>query len=175
MKNLLAIFVAFFSIFNLACEEKKKEITQELCERQTNRADCEAAGCTYTCGIALTEEIWNETHRTCLARKRFGVCLAIVPYKAAVNNNNGPDVTWEIEPGEEVWIRRNGSQAVSENHYEYIFFHNATGQRVEAKGYTTLHFDPCLEDDPDETLFPWEGSCETDWWSETMWDDILTE
>ncbi|PKN22708.1 MAG: hypothetical protein CVU65_14835 [Deltaproteobacteria bacterium HGW-Deltaproteobacteria-22] len=168
IKSLLILTT--FLVFNFSCE--KKEITQELCESKTNRSDCEAAGCTYTCGISLTEEVWNITHRKCLARHRVGVCLAIVPFQ---ENMSEQDITWEINPGSEVWVRRAGSQVTPYTYYEYVHYINETNQRVEALGYTTLHFDPCLEDDPDETLFPWEGSCETDWWSEDLWDDVIPE
>ena len=45
MSTKLIHFSTFMLLFTVACDEKKKEITQELCERQTNRADCEAIGC----------------------------------------------------------------------------------------------------------------------------------
>ena len=78
MSNILIVFTTLFLMLNLACDEKKKEITQELCERQTNRADCEAVGCTYTCGMILTEEAQPYGSKNCVARRHVGRCLAVV-------------------------------------------------------------------------------------------------
>ena len=56
MKINLMVFSISLLGLNLACDEKK-EITQALCEAQTTRADCDAAGCTYTCGMVFLKRL----------------------------------------------------------------------------------------------------------------------
>ncbi len=174
---LKLLFIScLLGLFVVSCDDgtqKKTEITQALCEALPNRTDCEAAGCTYTCGMVLTEEDLMSPDRHCLARRHVGVCMALVPASEG-NDNMEEDVSWDIHPGERVWIRREvRSTPTPYTFYEYVHFLNETDQPLEAPGLATLAADPCLNDDPDETLFPWEGSCETDWWSDTMWDDVL--
>jgi len=158
----------------LACTACDKEsITQSRCERQTNRADCEAAGCTFACGVSLLKESGYGVPFTCLARRRVGTCLAMVPYFF-----DNPNVSPPIEPGQTRWVRsfvRNGEEPYT---YiaEYIRVINTTDEAMEVIGHpSNKPQDPCLEGDPDESLFPWEGACETDWRNEDLWDDVLSE
>ena len=179
MNTKIIFFATFLSILALACDEKK-EITQALCESQTNRADCEAAGCTYTCGMVLVAN----TARDCQARRKIGRCLAVVKlFDNAVNNQ---DYYYSVEAGQTGWflgriIHQTIDGIFAGSFDEYFQIKNPHHYRVEVLGHRPYVMiwedtvDPCTMYDPDGTLFPWEGSCETDWWSETMWDDVLPE
>ncbi len=81
-----------------------------------------------------------------------------------------------IWPGRARWIRK-----IIHDHsiIEYFEVDNRSNdQAVVVLGFEefeALVEDPCSFSDPYETLFPWEGSCETDWWSEDLWDDVIPE
>ncbi len=183
MNTKLILFTSSLLLLNLACDEKKKDITQELCESQTNRADCEAAGCTYTCGMVLVETISNISNHNCAKRRNVGRCLAVV--KLIPEESNNQDYFYSISSGNTGWL----SDVVSitnvnntaTSYSEYFKIENPHPYPLEVLGhhsyvsYFGTAADPCSQGDPDGTLFPWEGSCETDWWSEDIWDDVLPE
>lgn len=181
MSTKIFVIATTLLLLHLACDENKP-ITQELCERQTNRADCEAAGCTYTCGMVLTQFQTGET-RKCLKRRKVGRCLAVVKFNRE-NDVNNQDYNFTITPNTIGWFGEEVLQQDSNNGIRYLEFFNVENTNdftVEVLGHQSwahdfgLIADPCSHDDPDETHFPWEGSCETDWWSEDMWDDVLPE
>ena len=174
----------FLGLFVVSCDDgtqKKTEITQQLCEGLTNRTDCVAAGCTYTCGMVLMEHKTGEI-RTCVKRRNAGRCLAVI--KLVLDDMNNNDYEYSISPQGSDWLSEFVQDGFIENVYtgyrEYFRIENpydypleVLGHRSYAQDFGGGDFDPCSVDDPDETLFPWEGSCETDWWSDTMWDDVL--
>jgi len=183
MKTKIFVIAASLLWLILACDEKKKEITQELCESQTNQADCEAAGCTYTCGMVLRRDS-EENGWECMSRRKVARCLAVV--KLVEEESNNQDYFYAIFPNSSAWLRDevvDYSVGMSVDRYiEYFKVDNQRDYAVEVMGhhsYTStfegMDIDPCHADDPEGTLFPWEGSCETDWWSEYMWDDVLPE
>jgi hypothetical protein len=182
MKMYLLSTCFFLGGILASCDENKDSttgLTQALCENQTTRADCEAAGCTYTCGMVLTQFQTGET-RTCLKRRKVGRCLAVVKFFRE-NDENNQDYNFTITPNTIGWF---GEEVFLQDGIRYLEFFNVKNTNdftVEVLGHQSwahdfgLIADPCSHDDPDETLFPWEGSCETDWWSEAMWDDILAK
>ncbi len=179
------IFTTLMLILNLACDDKKNEITQALCARQTTRSDCEAVGCTYTCDMVLMKH--GYTNHACVARRKAGRCIAMVELNIQNDINNGIDHDYKIDAHSTGW--QTGELVFSSNEnnelYQYVSMFkvkNPYPYSVEVLGYRAATWpadseneDPCTLYDPDETLFPWEGSCETDWWSQDMWDDVLPE
>jgi hypothetical protein len=166
MKITRIIIAASFLMFHLACEEKKP-ITQELCESKTNRADCEAAGCTFACGTVLVEK-----QESCIARRNVGRCLAVKKFvRETVNNSEN---YWAVYPNQTRWFF---SFQPTSGYSEYFRITNDHTYPVEIIGYRTnaREFDPCIMYDPEGDSVPWEGSCETDWWSQDMWDDVLAK
>ena len=164
-----------------SCDEKKESsprLTQALCENQNTRADCEAAGCTYTCGMVLRRNS-DENGWECISRRKVGRCVAVV--RLIEEENNNQDYFYSIDPNSSAWLLDevvDYSIGMSVNRYlEYFKVDNQRDYPVQVLGHRsyTLEIDPCYGDDPNETLYPWEGSCETDWWSEDMWDDVLPE
>jgi len=164
MSTKFIFFVTSILFVNLACDEKKT-ITQELCERQTNRDDCEAAGCTFTCGTILVK-----SRESCIARRNAGRCLAVKKFvRETVNNSEN---YWAVYPNQTRWFF---SYQPSNDYSEYFRISNDHTYPVEIIGYHSyaLEFDPCIMYDPNGDSVQWEGSCETDWWSESLWDDVL--
>jgi len=187
MSTKLIYFWIFMLLFTVACDEKKKEITQEHCERQTNRADCEAAGCTYTCGMIFLK-VLPDSSSDCVARRNVGRCLAVVKFVGKDDHTNNGDIDYLMGPNETGWhtdiYTRYGFENNSNYSYRSMFrLKNPFPYTVEVLGH---HFsfwggipddqDPCYQLDPDGApSILWEGSCETDWWSEDLWDDVLAE
>ncbi|MBU1412540.1 hypothetical protein KKD52_14865 [Myxococcota bacterium] len=183
MFKLLSIS-CLLGLFVVSCDDgtqKKTEITQALCEGITNRTDCEAAGCTYTCGMVLTKVSASDPYRKCLKRRHAGVCLAIIPLVRSDTNNQ--DYEYSIPSNTTGWFSEEvmmvNIEGVLTRYMQYFRYENHNDYPVELQGNRDWAHDfgdiadPCSVEDPDETLFPWEGSCETDWWSDTMWDDVL--
>lgn len=186
MRTRIIIIIVSFLMLHLACEEKKP-ITQELCESKTNRADCEAVGCTYMCDMVFFKKLQSSSD--CVARRHVSRCLAVVKFVGKDDNTNNGDIDYKIGPNQAGWIQdqyiRTGF--VNNDNIEYwsIFkIKNPFPYTVEVLGHqrtfqsdSSFYLnDPCLMFDPDgapDVL--WEGSCETDWWSEAMWDDILAK
>jgi len=185
MRTRIIIIATSLLLLHLACEEKKP-ITQELCESKTNRADCEAAGCTYTCGMVFVRQSGSSSK--CVARRRAGRCLAVVKFAVKNDDTNNGDVDYDLGPSEIGWLTDRETQNViinNENHEYFSMFRiqNPFPFTVEVLGYHQSIWDhlpadqdPCYQYDSDGAPdIPWEGSCETDWWSQDMWDDVLTE
>ncbi len=185
MKTRLIFFTITLLLLDLACDEKKKEITQVLCEGITNRTDCEAAGCTYTCGMVFLKTQLDGGSAECVARRKVGRCLAAVK-KVTGKVNNDNDVYTGVSANSIGWIPSGSEYSVQNNttlrYRSYIKVNNTLPYPIEVLGYEAPTWpadsedhDPCTSFDPDGTLFPWEGSCEADWWSEDLWDDVLPE
>ncbi len=182
-KKMIAFTISLLGL-NLACDEKK-EITQAFCEAQTTRADCEAAGCTYTCGMVFLKRLPNSS-RDCVARRHVARCLAVVKFVGEDDSTNYGDIGYLMRPNTIGWMADYDTRSKVENNenveYGSMFkIRNPFPYTVEVLGHH-LYFwdhlpedqDPCFEYDPDGALLiPWEGSCETDWWSPSMWDDVL--
>ena len=184
MKTNIILIVTSYFLLNLACDEKKP-ITQALCESQTNRADCEAAGCTYNCGMVFVK-ILPDSSSDCVARRNVGRCSAVVKFVGKDDDTNNGDIDYIIGPNKTGWMTDYYTHSMVENNniieYKSMFkVRNPFPYTVEVLGHHLSFWDhlpddqdPCFHYDPDGAPeVPWEGSCETDWWSEDMWDDIL--
>jgi len=175
MKTKIIVIATTLLVLNLACDEKKP-ITQELCERQTNQADCESAGCTVACGMILMSDNSN----ACLARRQVGRCLAVVKFVGKDDDTNNGDINHTIHRDETVWTvdspPLNGYYSWFRIRNPFPYTVEVLGHRLGMMSQESFNGDPCIFYDPDGApSVPWEGSCETDWWSEDMWDDILPE
>ncbi len=186
MRTRIIIIIVSFLMLHLACEEKKP-ITQELCESKTNRADCEAAGCTYMCDMIFLKKL-PDSSSDCVARRHVSRCFAVVKFKGNDDDTNNGDIDYLMGPNETGWMPDLNTQSRSVNNeiYEYssmFRIRNPFPYTVKVLGHhltflddSGFDTDPCFHYDPDgapDVL--WEGSCETDWWSEAMWDDILAK
>ena len=184
MKITRIVIAASLFLLASACDEKKP-ITQELCERQTNRADCESAGCTYTCGMVFVKR-QPDSSRDCVARRNVGRCFAVVKFVGKDDDTNNGDIDYLIGPNDTGWMtdQNTRSSFINNENFEYLSMfriHNKFPYMAVVLGHHSSFLDdsgfdgdPCFQYDPDGAPeIPWEGSCETDWWSEEMWDDVL--
>jgi len=174
-------FTIFLAVILLSggCDEKnqaKPEITQETCEAIQDAEDCVRAGCTKVCDVVFYGQR-GDGILDCQARRHASACLAVVPWSSVDHFN---DLNSGGIGDEEVWLCKGEHFPVIGTQTACFRFRNESGEPVVVLGYSRgdtdfPDTDPCLRWDSDESRFPWEGSCETDWWSESMWDDVLPE
>lgn len=177
MKHPLQFCVVpgFLMVLMGSCISKGPELSQSFCEDITDPVTCEAYGCTYNCGMVLVRG------RECLGRRNAGICLAVIRWRGSpVNNLGGGGV---ISPGERVWICKQGIEHCPECDSCFPFENSKFPWGVEILGYDYMHgndinfptTDPCDHSDPDGTIYPWEGSCDSLRWTPRLWNDVLTK
>ncbi|PKN25836.1 MAG: hypothetical protein CVU65_07485 [Deltaproteobacteria bacterium HGW-Deltaproteobacteria-22] len=174
--SLSLILIAL--LFAAGCDDDPapKEITQASCAAIQNAEDCLRAGCTPTCDVIFYGQI-NEGALDCQARRRAGACVAAVPWSSFDHFNdlnNSPIVD------EEVWLCNHEFFSGEGTQTACFRFQNETGVPVGVLGYSTSDVgwpetDPCLRWDPDESRFPWEGSCDTLWFTRDLWDEVRAQ
>jgi hypothetical protein len=112
----------------------------------------------------------------------------VVKFVGKNDNTNNSDINHVIYPNEIGWIVDHYTRSAADNtayltYYSMFKIKNHFPYTVEVLGQHLVFptdlpddQDPCYMFDADGApLILWEGSCETDWWSEAMWDDILPE